>query len=159
MKLLGHLGSPDSILGVRIRRNYHVAELLAILQLLAYNSIPAGMLIDNHEAIFKAESPTLLVQRRGCVGATGAEPFSGRVIGGAAFRDLAVFQRSDRGGAEGAGRGVREAMSDSDGRQWNGFAVSDEGLGEEDSFLWNSNRVHEFTLRAVLAAWNGVGNG
>lgn len=61
MKLLGHLGSPDSILGVRIRRNYHVAELLAILQLLAYNSIPAGMLIDNHEAIFKAESPTLLV--------------------------------------------------------------------------------------------------
>ena len=41
-------------MGVRIRRNYHVAELLAILQLLAYNSIPAGMLIDNHEAIFKA---------------------------------------------------------------------------------------------------------
>lgn len=35
--------------------------MLAILQLLALNSIPAEMIIDNHEAIFKAEIPTLLV--------------------------------------------------------------------------------------------------
>lgn len=48
-------------MGVGNGGNSQVAELLAVLQLLAFNSIPAELLVDNRETVFKAEIPTLLV--------------------------------------------------------------------------------------------------